>query len=411
MALIDEPRHGGHLCNAPAGLEQASGLHHPLADLERVRWDTHDRSELSDEMELRRTGSTGDVIERHVDRKVVLQVLRRGMNGTQIEPPRRFGVSGRREFGEVVQESSDTTLAVETRRHRSHCFVQLHETLGHDQPADFGIREVDLDSLIAGRDVGQLDHQQAPRPWFCGDRCTGVCRRWVEHHELVRGHGVPSASALEAVAGPSCDADDVFANGIYPITSGASLHPDQTLVLRSPPGRHLVDVFHHGIGRCKHVQAVATWLPVRSGPVITIHIIVHDAAAATDWYCSVLDAREEHRITLADGRLIDLQMRFGESKVVLADEFPEHDALSPKTTGASSAVFYLATDDVDALVARAVAAGAQLTRAAADWFTGDRDAQIIDPFGHRWGLTQHVRDVPRDEIERAAVKAFSGAES
>jgi PhnB protein len=145
--------------------------------------------------------------------------------------------------------------------------------------------------------------------------------------------------------------------------------------------------------------------------MITIHIIVHDAPAAADWYSSVLGAQEEHRITLADGRLIDLEMRLGQSKVVLADEFPEHEALSPKTTGASSAVFYLATDDVDALVARAVAAGAQLTRAAAEWFTGERDAQITDPFGHRWGLTQHIRDVPRDEIERAAIEAFSGSES
>jgi PhnB protein len=145
--------------------------------------------------------------------------------------------------------------------------------------------------------------------------------------------------------------------------------------------------------------------------MITIHIIAHDAATAADWYCSVLGAQEEHRITLADGRLIDLELRFGQSNVVLADEFPEHEALSPKNTGGSSAVFYLATDDVDALVARAVAAGAQLTRATADWFTGERDAQITDPFGHRWGLTQHFRDVPRDEIERAAIEAFSGADS
>jgi PhnB protein len=145
--------------------------------------------------------------------------------------------------------------------------------------------------------------------------------------------------------------------------------------------------------------------------MITIHIIAHNAAAAADWYCSVLGAQEEHRITLADGRLIDLELRFGQSKVVLADEFPEHKALSPKNTGGSSAVFYLATDDVDSLVARAVAAGAQLTRATADWFTGERDAQITDPFGHMWGLTQHIRDVPRDEIERAAIEAFSGADS
>jgi PhnB protein len=145
--------------------------------------------------------------------------------------------------------------------------------------------------------------------------------------------------------------------------------------------------------------------------VISIHIIAHDAGAAAQWYCSVLGAREEHRITLGDGRLLDVELRFGDSKVVLADEFPEQDALSPKTTGASSAVFYLPTDDVDGLVERAVATGAEVIRPAADLFTGERDAQITDPYGHRWGLTQHVRDVPRDEIERAAVEAFPGTHS
>jgi AAA domain len=95
MALIDEPGHGGHLCSAPPGLEKASGLHHPLADLERVRRDTGDRSELPDEVEFRRTGSTGEVIERHVDREVVLQVLHRGANGAQVGPPGRLDVSGR----------------------------------------------------------------------------------------------------------------------------------------------------------------------------------------------------------------------------------------------------------------------------------------------------------------------------
>jgi PhnB protein len=145
--------------------------------------------------------------------------------------------------------------------------------------------------------------------------------------------------------------------------------------------------------------------------MISIHIIVHDAAAAAGWYCSVLGAREEHRITLADGRLLDVELWFGESRVVLADEFPEQGALSPKTTGASSAVFYLPTDDIDGLVEGAVAAGAEVIRPAADWFTGERDAQITDPFGHRWGLTQHVRDVPRDEIERAAVEAFPDTHS
>jgi hypothetical protein len=96
MALIDEPRRGGHVRSALAGLEEASGLDHPLADLESVRGDTGDRSELPNEVELRRTGGTSEVIERDVDREVVLQVLGGGANGADVEPPPTpLDVSGR----------------------------------------------------------------------------------------------------------------------------------------------------------------------------------------------------------------------------------------------------------------------------------------------------------------------------
>jgi PhnB protein len=84
----------------------------------------------------------------------------------------------------------------------------------------------------------------------------------------------------------------------------------------------------------------------------------------------VLGAEERQRITLPDGRLIDVELWFGPSKVVLADEFPEHDARSPKATGCSSAVFYLDVDDVDVVWERALAQGAAVLRPLADWFTG-----------------------------------------
>jgi PhnB protein len=58
---------------------------------------------------------------------------------------------------------------------------------------------------------------------------------------------------------------------------------------------------------------------------------------------------------------------------------------------------------------RALEHGAEVVRALADWFTGERDGQITDPFGHRWGLSQHVRDVPRGEAERAAAEFFGAA--
>ena len=113
--------------------------------------------------------------------------------------------------------------------------------------------------------------------------------------------------------------------------------------------------------------------------MIATRIIVEGAGRAAQWYVAVLGAEERQRITLPDGRLIDVELWFGPSKVVLADEFPEHGARSPKATGCSSAVFYLDVDDVDVVWERALAQGATVLRPLADWFTGERDGQIVDP--------------------------------
>ena len=143
--------------------------------------------------------------------------------------------------------------------------------------------------------------------------------------------------------------------------------------------------------------------------MISIHILVKDAARAAKWYKTVFNAEERGRITLPDGRLIELELWISGSRMILADEFPEMNALSPKTTGQSSAVFYLQVDDLDALWARALEHNAEVHRERADWFTGERDGQIVDPFGHRWGLSQRVRSVPRDVVEREAARVFGGA--
>jgi PhnB protein len=44
-----------------------------------------------------------------------------------------------------------------------------------------------------------------------------------------------------------------------------------------------------------------------------------------------------------------------------------------------------------------------------DAFWGERYGQITDPFGHRWGIAQHLRDVSREELERAVSEAFGAA--
>lgn len=139
---------------------------------------------------------------------------------------------------------------------------------------------------------------------------------------------------------------------------------------------------------------------------ITPHLAVRDAARAIAWYERVLGAEERHRITLPNGKLTSVELRIGDSTVMLADEFPEMGVVSPLTLGGTYGALVIATDDVDTLWQRALDAGAEVFHPLQDAFWGDRTGQFIDPFGHRWGLTQHIRDVPQEEIARAAADLF-----
>ncbi len=142
---------------------------------------------------------------------------------------------------------------------------------------------------------------------------------------------------------------------------------------------------------------------------ITAHIVVRDAAGAAAWYARALGARERSRIPLPDGRLMSVELAFGDSTVMVADEFPEAGILSPLSIGGTPVVLNLETEEVDPLWQRALDAGAEVHQPLQDAFWGDRHGQITDPYGHRWGLAQHIRDVPHDEIVRAAAAAFGGS--
>ncbi len=101
---------------------------------------------------------------------------------------------------------------------------------------------------------------------------------------------------------------------------------------------------------------------------------------------------------------MSVELWFGDSPVMVADEFPEMGVLSPQAVGGTPVVLNPSSEDVDALWHRAIEAGADVLHPLQDTFWGDRHGQITDPFGHRWGLSQHVRDVPPEEIARAAAR-------
>jgi uncharacterized glyoxalase superfamily protein PhnB len=139
---------------------------------------------------------------------------------------------------------------------------------------------------------------------------------------------------------------------------------------------------------------------------IVAHIVVQGAERAVAFYTEAFGAQEVSRIPVPDGRLMSVQLRIGGGLLHLADEFPEMGVLAPPSIGGTPVVLALEVDDADAWFTRAVAAGAQVRQAPADMFWGDRHGQLDDPFGHRWNISQHLRDVPQAEIVATAARMF-----
>ncbi|MBV9964248.1 MAG: VOC family protein [Alphaproteobacteria bacterium] len=152
--------------------------------------------------------------------------------------------------------------------------------------------------------------------------------------------------------------------------------------------------------------------PVPDGyPSLIPYLIVRDGAAAIEFYRKVFGAKLRMKLDGPGGRVGHAELEIGDSVVMLADEHPEIGARGPAASGESPVGLHLYLPDVDAVIARAVAAGARLVHPAENKFYGDRMGTIEDPFGHKWYVTTHVEDVPHDEIARRAAALARGEKS
>jgi PhnB protein len=149
--------------------------------------------------------------------------------------------------------------------------------------------------------------------------------------------------------------------------------------------------------------------PIPPGyPVLTPYICVQGAAEAIEFYERVFGASERMRIPAPDGRVGHAELQIRDSVLMLSDEYPEMGVLAPATIGGSPVTLSVYVDDVDAVVAEALEAGATLLEAVEDRFYGDRSGQIQDPFGHRWSVGTHIEDVPPEEMARRAAAMMGG---
>jgi len=131
----------------------------------------------------------------------------------------------------------------------------------------------------------------------------------------------------------------------------------------------------------------------------TPYLYLSQAAKALDFYKRAFGATELARMGGPDGRVAHAEVKIGNSIIMMADEFPDMGNRSPQTLGGASGSILLYVPDADAAVARAVKAGAKVTRAVELQFWGDKMGAIEDPFGHQWSLATHVEDVSPAEMQ------------
>ena len=154
-----------------------------------------------------------------------------------------------------------------------------------------------------------------------------------------------------------------------------------------------------------------TYIPSYTTSAITTYICVREAAKAIDWYVDVFGATEEgDRYVESDGRVGHAAINIDGAQIMLSDAYPDYGSVSPEpgnTTATYALNLYV--PDVDATIGKAEQHGAVVQRPAEDQFYGSRMGTIIDPFGVRWMIATHIRDVSDEELAKLAAD-FGGAE-
>ncbi|MCA9076263.1 MAG: VOC family protein [Planctomycetaceae bacterium] len=143
---------------------------------------------------------------------------------------------------------------------------------------------------------------------------------------------------------------------------------------------------------------------------LTPYLIVKKAEEAIDFYMRAFGGVELLRLEGPGGSIAHAEVKIGDSPLMLADEHPEYDALSPETVGGSPISLMIYVEDVDSSFERAVNEGATIVQPVEDQFYGDRSGRVKDPFGYTWTLATHIEDLSQEEINERMQAMMSGDE-
>jgi PhnB protein len=156
------------------------------------------------------------------------------------------------------------------------------------------------------------------------------------------------------------------------------------------------------------MEAFMSAKPIPEGyHTLTPFLTVRNAVRAIEFYKQAFGAQERGVAKGPDGKVMHAELKIGDSVIMLSDEYPEFGSLSPQSIGGSPMGLHIYTENVDAAFDRAVKAGAQVEMPVSDQFWGDRYGKLKDPFGHKWSIATHVKDMSADEMKRSMDDAMA----
>jgi len=140
--------------------------------------------------------------------------------------------------------------------------------------------------------------------------------------------------------------------------------------------------------------------PIPEGvPVVMPMLVCRDAAAEIDFCKTAFGAVEMVRRPGPDGTVAHAALTIGGALIMIEGEWPGLASQAPRTDGSSPVVIYVYVEDVDAVIERAVAAGARVLLPVKDQFWGDRTGRIVDPSGHVWTVSTRIEETSSTERE------------
>lgn len=153
----------------------------------------------------------------------------------------------------------------------------------------------------------------------------------------------------------------------------------------------------------EYMTSSAKYIPEGFRITATPYLCAKDTASAIEFYKKAFGAIETARLTEPSGRISHAEIAIGDAQIMISDEFPEINVLSPQSIGGSPVMIVLEVENVDTVFNQAVAAGATVDRPVMDGFDGAmRNGKLVDPFGHRWMILTQMEELPPEELQKRA---------